>query len=84
MQELPVIDVLLFKGLAEYQVRTGVRKSEQRLIVVGDDEFLEVGYRGDGADGRQSTHVMQYFRDIEEPRSRLPSGFVGKFLEGKA
>ena len=35
-------------------------------------------------DDRQNTHVMQYFRDIEEPRSRLPSDFVGKFLEGKA
>jgi hypothetical protein len=35
-------------------------------------------------DDRQSTHVMAYFRDIEEPRSRLPSDFVGKFLEGKA
>lgn len=42
------------------------------------------GERGLRTDDRQSTHVMQYFRDIEEPRSRLPSDFVGKFLEGKA
>ena len=34
--------------------------------------------------GRQRTHVMQYFRDLEDPRSKLPSDFVGKFLEGKA
>jgi hypothetical protein len=33
---------------------------------------------------KQDTHVMQYFRDIEEPRSIAPSDFVGKFLEGKA
>ena len=53
--------------------------------MIGNDELLEVcAYSGHGTDDRQNTHVMAYFRDIEEPRSRLPSDFVGKFLEGKA
>jgi hypothetical protein len=65
-------------------------------VVSGDDEFLEVlpqfllllHFLGDYFIMltwiRQTTHVMQYFRDIEEPRSRTPTDFVGKFLDNKA
>jgi hypothetical protein len=99
VKELAVIDVILFKGQAEYQVPQ-ITFPPQRYtganIVSGDDEFLEVlsqfllllHFLGDYFIMltwiRQTTHVMQYFRDIEEPRSRTPTDFVGKFLDNKA
>jgi NADH dehydrogenase (ubiquinone) 1 alpha subcomplex subunit 6 len=43
VQELSVIDVLIFKGIAEYQVPPPHRFRVHGLIGgIGDDEFLEV------------------------------------------
>jgi len=32
---------------------------------------------------KQLTHVLKYFRTEEDPKVKLPSNFIGGFLEGR-
>lgn len=75
VKRLPVVDVLLFKSHAEYQVRikpTPRTRSPAELTCLQETMNF----------WKQTTHVMSYFKEENfRGEKRLPSSFMKGFLE---
>lgn len=81
VNQLNVVDVLLFQSHAEFQVSLGVRSVSALFVYPGQKtNWLQketLNY------WKQLSHVMKYFRPEEDPGARLPRNFVSGFLEGR-
>lgn len=93
VNKLPVVDMLLVRNNAEFQVGSGVFSRE--ALSPGCYGALQESMRSmSTAWGltdrttqeilnywKQIPHVMKYFREQENPTARLPENFMQSFLE---
>ena len=79
VNQLPVVDVLLFQGHSEFQVRLSSLPGELR------DRWQDADYMVCTQETlnywKQLAHIMKYFRAEEDPYAKLPSNFISGFLE---
>lgn len=74
VNQLPVVDMLIFRSDSEFQVRIPpATPSQPVLIRLPPQETLNYW--------KQLPHVLKYFREKENPTARLPENFMQGFLE---
>lgn len=79
--KLPVVDVLLFKSHAEYQVcLSRYNPTDHSISGIGSSNQLETQEMMNF--WKQTTHVMSYFKEENfRGDKRLPSSFMEGFME---
>ncbi len=81
VNQLNVVDVLLFQGHSEFQVSASKCLQEEVLARVKIDADLRVHLQETLNYWKQLEHVMKYFRQEEDPTAKLPNNFISGFLE---
>lgn len=76
VNQVQVVDVLLFHSHAEFQVRAEESMEWADAIDLLDaQETLNYW--------KQVSHVLKYFRSEEDPKAHLPRNFMHGFIEGR-
>lgn len=81
VNQLPVVDVLLFQGHSEFQVSAFKRSQQKLLEMVKRDADVGIHLQETLNYWKQLEHVMKYFRQEEDPTAKLPNNFISGFLE---
>jgi hypothetical protein len=82
--QLQTVDVLLFQSHAEFQVRalfTQVWIRRGIALFGGAFGLIRNTLQETLNYWKQLPHVLKYFRIEEDPKAKLPSNFMGGFLE---
>lgn len=85
MNKLSVVDVLLFKSHAEYQVRSRLTAENELILREGCFFLLTPRLQETMNFWKQTNHIMAYFKEENfRGDKRLPSSFMTGFLEVSA